>query len=100
MKTATRTVSEATKAEAPPVRPENRTAGKNRFRMGVHETLSGRRRESPPLASAFSGKFLIAPEKLRCQIRQQPHRQPDDVRNAPLQPLHQARSKRLNRVAA
>src|SRR3954447_9402993 len=48
MKTATRTVSGANTADAPPVGPENRTAGKNRFRMVVHETLSVRRREVSP----------------------------------------------------
>src|SRR4051794_13106733 len=100
MKTATRTVSGANTADAPPVGPENRTAGENRFRMVGHETLSVRRREVSPLTPAFSGSVLVALEELRCQVRQQPHRKPDDVRNAPLQPFDQARTQRLYCVAA
>src|SRR3954462_12946943 len=100
MKTATRTVSGANTADAPPVGAENRTAGKNRFRMVVHETLSVRRREVSPLTRAPSGSVLVALEQRRRQLRQQPHRKPDHVRNAALEAFHQARPKRLNRVAA
>src|SRR3954447_11279258 len=100
MKTATRTVSGANTADAPPVRSENRTAGKNRFRMVVHETLSVRRREVSPLTPAISGSVLVAFEQLRRQLGQQPDRKPHHIGNAPLQPLHQAGTKRLDRAAA
>src|SRR3954453_2434741 len=54
MKTATRTVSGANTAEAPPVRPEDRTAGKNENSRIVHVTDEFRgRRALPPRPCNF-----------------------------------------------
>src|SRR3954464_14284091 len=102
MKTATRAASGANTADAPPVGPENRTAGKNEYSRIMHVTDEFRgRRALPPRPCNFRKAALeSALEKLGRQLRPQPHRKSHHVRDASFQPLYQSGSKGLDRVTA
>src|SRR5690349_10321874 len=102
MKTATRTVLEATTERAPPVRPGGRTAGKNENNRIVHVTDEFRGRQPlPPRPCNFRRVPLSSGlEQLRRQLSQEPDGKPDNVGDAPLQSFNERRPKRLNRITA
>ena len=65
----------------------------------AHMQLRGEARPIVPDAlecPASSGE----PKQFRRQLEQQPDRQPDHIRDAPLDPRHQGRAERLDRVSA